>query len=114
MVIPQIPPQGAAAAADIGRVLLALSTVAGRVLLSAIFIQAGLQKIRYRALLPGVLSNYRILPAALVPTASRLLAPMEVAVGVALLVPSTMSGIAGACLLGLFTAAVVINLARGR
>jgi uncharacterized membrane protein YphA (DoxX/SURF4 family) len=101
-------------AADLGSVLLALSTFSGRVLLSATFIQAGLQKIRYREQLPGVIGNYRILPAALVPAAAWLLPPMELAVGIALLAPSSGSALAAGCLLGLFTAAMVTNLARGR
>ena len=100
--------------ADLGSVLLALSTLAGRVLLSATFIQAGLQKIRYRELLPGVISNYRILPGSLVPAASWLLPPVELAVGVALLVPTSWSALGAGCLLGLFTVAIVINLLRGR
>ena len=100
--------------ADLGGVLLALSTLAGRVLLSATFIQAGLQKIRYRALLPGVISNYRILPAAWVPGVAWLLPPVELAVGIALLVPSSGSALGAGCLLAVFTAAIVTNLARGR
>ncbi len=105
---------GTAAAADAGSVLLALSTIAGRVLLSATFIQAGVQKIRYHAQLGGVIGNYRILPLALVPVASWLLPAAELALGVALLVPSSGSALAAAGLISLFTAAIVINLARGR
>lgn len=110
----QILPEGVAAAADLGSVLLGLSTFAGRVLLSATFVQAGLQKIRYRAQLPGVISNYRLLPAKLVPAVSWLLPPMELAIGIALPVPTATSALAAGVLLGLFTAALVINLARGR
>ncbi len=102
------------AAADAGSVLLALSTIAGRVLLSATFIQAGVQKIRYHAQLGGVISHYSILPVALVPLASWLVPPAELALGVALLVPSSWSALAAAGLISLFTAAIVINLARGR
>jgi uncharacterized membrane protein len=102
------------ASADWGNVLLVLSTFAGRVLLSATFLQAGLQKIRYRELLPGVIGNYGVLPEALVPAASWLLPPLELAVGAALLVPSCWSSLVACGLLGLFTAVLVINLARGR
>ncbi len=105
---------GAASAADLGSVLLALSTVAARVVLSATFLQAGLQKVRYRTQLAGVISNYRVLPAVLVPALSWLLPPVEIAVGLALLVPSSGAALAAGCLLGLFTAAIVINLVRGR
>jgi uncharacterized membrane protein YphA (DoxX/SURF4 family) len=103
-----------AAATTLGNTLLALSTLAARILLSATFIQAAVQKIRYRAQLPGVISNYRILPAALVQPASWLLPPLELAVGIALLVPTTTSAVAAACLLTLFTAAMLLNIARGR
>jgi uncharacterized membrane protein YphA (DoxX/SURF4 family) len=102
------------AAAGWGGLLLAILALAGRVLLSAVFIQAGLQKIRYRAQLPGVISNYRILPAALVPLASWLLPPVELIVGITLLVPSSWPALGAACLLVLFTTAIVTNLARGR
>ncbi len=105
---------GTAATAEAGSVLLALSTLAGRVLLSATFLQAGVQKIRYHAQLGGVISNYRILPPALVPVASWFLPAAELALGVALLVPSRGSALAAAGLISLFSAAIVINLARGR
>src|SRR6478752_339629 len=94
--------------------LLVISALAGRVLLSATFIQAGVQKIRYRAQFPGVISNYKLLPVALVPLVSWLLPPFEIALGVALLVPSSWSALAAGCLLVVFTAAIIINLARGR
>ncbi len=101
-------------AADWGGLLLAVSTLAGRVLLSATFIQAGVQKIRYRAQLAGVIGNYRLLPAALVPVVAWLLPPLELVTGIALLVPSGWSALGAGCLLVLFTAAIVTNLARGR
>lgn len=110
----QILSAGAVAAADWRSVLLALAALAGRVLLSATFIQAGVQKIRYHAQLSGVISNYRVLPSALVPVASWLLPPIELAVGIALLVPSSASALGAGCLLVLFTAAIITNLARGR
>jgi hypothetical protein len=113
-MVAQLFPGGAATAADVGSVLLALSTLAGRVLLSGTFIQAGLQKTRYRGQLAGVISNYAILPAALVPAASWLLPPVEIAVGIAVLVPSSSAALAAGGLLALFTIAIVINLARGR
>jgi len=101
-------------AAQWGSVLLALSSFAGRVFLSATFIQAGLQKIRHRELLPGVISNYRILPETLVPAASWLLPPLELVVGIALLGPSSWSALVAGGLVALFGVALAINLARGR
>ena len=94
--------------------VLALSTLAARVVLSATFVHAGVQKIRHHELLVGVISNYRVIPAVLAPMASWLLPPLELGVGVALLIPSSGSALAAAGLLLLFTAAIILNLARGR
>jgi uncharacterized membrane protein YphA (DoxX/SURF4 family) len=94
--------------------LVAVSTCAGRVLLSAIFIHAGVQKIRHHPLLVGVISNYRVIPEALAPAASWLLPPLELGIGAALLVPSSGSALTAAGVLLLFTAAIILNLARGR
>ncbi len=105
---------GGAAGVHLGGVLLALSTVAGRVLLSATFLHAGVQKIRHHAQLSGVISNYRILPVALVSAAAWLLPPLELAVGVWLLFPSSAAALAAAGLIGSFTAAIITNLSRGR
>jgi uncharacterized membrane protein YphA (DoxX/SURF4 family) len=102
------------ASADWGAMLVALSALAGRVLLSVIFIHAGVQKVRHHAQLAGVISNYRLLPAALVPVASWLLPPVELAIGIALLVPSSWSALGAACLLVGFSVAIITNLARGR
>ena len=105
---------GADATAHWGTLLLALSTLAGRVLLSATFIHAGLQKIRHHELLVGVVGNYRVLPEALVPLAAWLLPPLELVLGMALLIPSSGTAVLAAGLLLLFTAAIITNLARGR
>ncbi len=58
------------ATGDWRSMLLILTALAGRVLLSATFIHAGIQKIRHRAQLPGVIANYKLLPATLVPLVS--------------------------------------------
>ena len=97
-----------------GSLLLALSALAGRVLLSATFLHAGVQKIRHHGLLVGVISNYRVIPEALAPLASWLLPPLELLLAIALLIPSSWSALTAAGLLLLFTAAILINLARGR
>lgn len=104
----------ATATAHWSSLFLALSTFAGRVLLSATFIHAGVAKIRHHGLLVGVISNYRVIPGALAPVASWLLPPLELFTGVALLIPSSGSALMAAGLLVVFTAAIIINLARGR
>jgi uncharacterized membrane protein YphA (DoxX/SURF4 family) len=111
---PQIVSASAAPAAYWVSLLLVLAALAGRVLLSATFIHAGVQKIRHHALLVGVIGNYRVLPEALAPLASWLLPPLELFLGLALLVPTSWSGLVAAGLLLLFTAAIITNLVRGR
>lgn len=95
-------------------ILIVLTALAGRVLLSATFIQAGTQKLRYRAQLPGVIANYKLVPSALVPIVTWLLPPLELVTGIALLIPSSASALTAACLLLLFTAAITTNIIRGR
>src|SRR3569833_286597 len=90
---------GADATAHWGGLFLALSALAGRVLLSAVFIHAGVQKVRHYRLLVGVVGNYRVLPEALVPLASWLLPPLELFLGLALLIPSSWSTLMAAGLL---------------
>lgn len=80
-----------------------------------IFLTAGIEKLRHRAVLPGVIANYRILPEPLVPLASALLGPVELALGLALLLwPVSAPTLAGAVLLTVFAGAIALNLGRGR
>jgi hypothetical protein len=66
--------------------------------------------------LPGVIANYRLLPRVLVGPAAALLPPLEMIVGVLLLSAMAISWtlLASIVLLGLFAAAMAINLRRGR
>lgn len=102
------------ATGDWRSMLLILTTLAGRVLLSATFIHAGIQKIRHRAQLPGVIANYKLLPTTLVPLVSWLLPPAELLTGIALLTPTSVSALTAGCMLLLFTAAIATNIFRGR
>jgi uncharacterized membrane protein YphA (DoxX/SURF4 family) len=104
----------AVATADWASQFVALTAFSGRVLLSATFLYAGVQKIRHHGLLAGVISQYKVLPEALAPWVAWLLPPAELILAGALLIPSAASALAAACLLLLFTAAIIINLARGR
>jgi uncharacterized membrane protein len=88
-----------------------------RVLLALVFLSAGAGKLRHREVLEGVIANYRVLPRALVPLLSHTLAPVELLIGIALLVPAAatpVAEIAAALLLGVFALAMGINLRRGR
>jgi len=81
-----------------------------------VFSAAALAKLRHRALFPGVVANYRILPDALVMPVARLLPPVELGLGVVLLsglvaAPAALLAIA---LLLVFAAAMAHAIGRGR
>jgi hypothetical protein len=94
---------------------LTLAGFAASVGVGLVFLTAGVEKYRHRALLPGVIANYRILPEKLVAAASAVLPIAEIAVGAALLVGLTpVPVLAATLLLGLFAGAMAINILRGR
>ncbi len=81
-----------------------------------VFAGAAVTKMAAWTELPGVVRNFRLLPAALVAPASWALPPLELALALAVLAGPLRTP-AGACLLLLlaaFAAAIGINLARGR
>lgn len=90
--------------------------LAGQVCLGLVFGLAGLQKLRHRAELEGVVANYRILPRGLVKPAARALPLAELTVGILLLagIARPLSSAAGILLLGTFAWAMAVNLKRGR
>jgi uncharacterized membrane protein YphA (DoxX/SURF4 family) len=95
--------------------LLATEGLAASVAIGLIFVTAGAQKLRHRAVLPGVIAHYRILPEAAVGPVAALLPVLEIGTGVALvagIVP--LAAVAGIVLLLLFTGAMAVNIARGR
>lgn len=95
--------------------LASLGSYAGRILLGAIFLQAGVQKLRHRVELGGVVANYRILPARWVPPFSLVLPWAELALAIALWFgPAAAGAVCAGVLLIVFCVAVAINLARGR
>jgi hypothetical protein len=73
-------------------------------------------KLRDPARFRGALSGYRLLPARLVRPAAAGIAALELALGLALLVPSAgpAPALATAALLALYALAIAVNLARGR
>ena len=89
--------------------------MAAAVACALLFIVAGIDKLRHRALLPGVIANYRLLPAALVAPAAAALPVAELAVAAGLLMGVTpWAPLAAIALLLLFAAAMAINIQRGR
>ncbi len=64
---------------------LPLLGVAASVAVALLFAVAGIDKLRHRDLLPGVIANYRLLPDALVAPAAALLPGVELLVAAGLL-----------------------------
>jgi uncharacterized membrane protein YphA (DoxX/SURF4 family) len=95
--------------------IIQIAGFAASIFAGLVFLVAGIDKLRHRALLPGVIANYRLLPAALVSPAAWLLPIAELLVAIALLVGSRPLAPAAAILLLLvFAAAMAINIGRGR
>ena len=108
---------GANAALANGLALHGLGVIglAGYFCLGLIFVQAGAAKLRHRALLPGVVANYRLLPAALVTPVAGALPAVELILGLALLAGGQRLAVLPAILLmWIFAAAMAINILRGR
>jgi hypothetical protein len=94
---------------------LSVTGLAGSIGIGLILAGAGFTKLRHRRLLPGVIANYRLLPAALVVPAATLLPWAEVLLGAALIVGiRPLPVLLGIGLLAVFAAAMAINLMRGR
>jgi len=100
----------------IGHELWAVLSVAGRVCVGLVFVLAAVQKAQAWKLLPGVISNYRLLPRLAVPVAAALLPPVELALCLLLLSAqaTVWAQLAAILLLALFAAAMAINIRRGR
>ncbi|WP_298394149.1 MauE/DoxX family redox-associated membrane protein [Sphingobium sp.] len=94
---------------------LALFGLTVSIAVGLLFLAAGIAQWRHRALLPGVIANYRLLPAALVGSAATALPLAEVATGVALLIGlHPLAVVVAMALLLLFAGAMAINIVRGR
>ena len=92
--------------------LLGLTASVAVALLLAI---AGIDKLRHRALLPGVIANYRLLPEVLVAPAAALLPVVELLVAAGLLAGlAPLAPLAAIVLLLVFAGAMAINIGRGR
>jgi uncharacterized membrane protein len=84
--------------------------------MSAILLSGALHKLRDLALFRAALENYRLVPPALEGSATMLLPACEALAGIALLFDAhrTAGAALGALLLVVVTAAVAVNLLRGR
>lgn len=106
---------------DAAPAILAQAGLAAAVGTGGVFALAGVDKLRHRALVAGVIANYRLLPAPLVDPVAGVLPWIECGLGFGL-IASGISGFAplrwlalpAAALLLLFAAAMAINIARGR
>jgi hypothetical protein len=90
--------------------------IAGRTCAALVFLLAAVQKLRHWRLLSGVIANYRLMPRWSAGPAAALLPPVELLLGIALLLAPLQpwSAVAGIVLLLLFAGAMAINVARGR
>jgi len=94
---------------------LAVAGLAASVGVGLIFLTAGVEKLRHRQILAGVIGNYRILPVWLLAPVALLLPWLEVAIGAALVVGlAPVPVLAAMALLLVFALAMAINVARGR
>ncbi|MDQ3689594.1 MAG: DoxX family protein [Chloroflexota bacterium] len=85
-------------------------------LVAIVFVAAGVMKLSDRRSFVRALHRYALLPRWAVTPAASALPPMEIAIGVAVVVGwfAPLPLIAAACLLVVFGLAIGVNLARGR
>jgi hypothetical protein len=100
-------------APDVGDAMFAAG-MAARLGMAVIFAQSGWHGLRDVARFAGVVANYRILPAALVPGAAVAMPALSLAASLLLVVAPVAGVVLGLGLMAVFTGAVWINLARGR
>lgn len=94
---------------------LALLGLTGGIAVGLLFLVASINQWRHRAMLPGIVTNYRLLPTPLVPPAAMALPLAEGVVGMALIAGlHPLASLAGIALLLLFAGAMAVNLLRGR
>lgn len=98
-----------------GAQALGLFGLTAAIAVGLLFLAAGIAQWRHRALLPGVIANYRLLPAALVGPAATALPLVEIATGASLLLGlHPLAVLVAMALLLVFAGAMAINIARGR
>lgn len=105
----------AALASGIALPGLGVAGLAGALGLGLVLLHAGLSKLPHRELMPGIVANYRLLPDPLVVPVARALPFVEIALAVALLGGGQrLAVLPAALLMGIFAAAMAINILRGR
>lgn len=85
-----------------------------RAALVLLFASAAAHKLRDRSAFAGVLHAYRLVPAALVPAVAMAVAVLELLVAAALAGGHRLGPAGALALLGLYSLALAVNLARGR
>ena len=92
------------------------AVIAIRTVVALVFLDAAVGKMRAWTVFQGVLANYRLIRALLIPAVAYALPPAEAAVGAALLTGtfSPWAEAAAAALLLVFAFAMAVNLMRGR
>jgi hypothetical protein len=87
-----------------------------RLTVAAIFTLAAIHAMREWTAFGGIVEQYRIVPPWLAMFFARILPPLELLAGSALVVPQMgrTGAMLGLCLMATFTAAIAVNLARGR
>jgi len=101
--------------------ILVETGLAGAIGTGIVFVEAGLAKLRHRDVLPGVVANYRLLPETLLAPVAAILPPVELGLGMALIVSAMVGSgplhwfaVPSAVLFVVFAAAMAINIRRGR
>lgn len=101
--------------AAIGLQTLALLGLTGGIAVGLLLLVAAVDQWLHRALLPGIIANYRLLPARLVGPAATALPIAEGVTGAALIAGlHPLASLAGIALLLLFAGAMAVNIRRGR
>jgi hypothetical protein len=87
-----------------------------RLTIAVIFALAAFHAMREWTVFGGIVEQYRIAPRWLALIAARVLPPLELAAGAALVLPMTSGdgAVLGLCLMALFAVAITVNLARER
>lgn len=95
--------------------MFSLPAVMGSLMLSYLFVAGGLRKLSDPDSFRAILRDYDILPPGACTAVARLIPLVELAAGVALLVPAlSQAGLfVIACLLIIYSAAIAINIYRG-
>ena len=89
---------------------------AARLTVAVIFALAAFHAMREWAVFGGIVEQYRLVPRRLAVIFARILPPLELAAAAALLLPMTgrPGAMLGLGLMAMFTAAIMVNLVRGR